>query len=184
MQKGEQKDFAWSYSGILDIKRKLERKEELTWKEYLFYKYHAITSHPKPRGNVTVIESESHFDEIVDQGKPVFVLFVTPYKYTCEHFKKKIREIAPHFPNDANFVEVDCSITPSVCYSKSTASIPSMDVYYRPNLKVKAKKFRFSYSYTSYGVSSFLRDYNLTTSNDYSIYELMKKKLDHLSKEE
>ena len=180
MSTQQEKDVFWSFSTIQNIKKKLELNEPLEWREFILWKYYQVTDHPIPRGNVTVIQSEEHFDEIINEGKPVAAAFTAPYKYTCEYLKKKIREMAPHFKDDANFVEVDCSITPKLCYERNIISVPAIDVFYKPIGKEKTYRYRYSYSYSVYGFGCFLKDYGFRNPN--SIYSDVARKLDELQK--
>lgn len=127
-----------------------------------------------------------HFDEILNQEKPVAVAFTAPYKNNCEHLKKKIREMAPYFEKEANFVEVDCSITPNICYERNLISVPALDVFYKPNKNnEKIYRYRYSYSHSVYGFHSFLKDYGLSSyDHSPSIFRMMAKKLETIHKQQ
>ncbi|KAG2381722.1 hypothetical protein C9374_006106 [Naegleria lovaniensis] len=177
----QQKTPFWSFSTIQAISEKIDHHQGLTWKEFALWKFYELTDHPKPRGNVIVAKSMEHFDEILNQEKPVAVAFTAPYKNNCEHLKKKIREMAPYF-EEANFVEVDCSITPNICYQKNLVSVPAMDVFYKPDKNNdKVYRYRYSYSHSVYGFQSFLKDYGLSSYHSPSIFHRMVKKLEAIN---
>jgi len=77
-------------------------------------------------------------------------------------------------------VEVDCSITPKVCYERNIVSVPAIDVFYKPLGTTKVYRYRYSYSYSVYGFSCFLKDYGFR--NPHSIYSDIGQRLDDLQK--
>jgi len=179
MSTPQTKNVFWSFSTIQSISEKISHSEPLSWKETILWNYYKITDHPRPRGNVKIVASAAELDAIIDTNKPVAVAFTAPYKYTCEHLKKKIREIAPYF-DDAEFVEVDCSLTPKICYERNIVSVPAIDVFYKPPGETRTKRFRYGYSYSVYGFHTFLKEYNLRDINSPSVFSIMASKLDSL----
>jgi hypothetical protein len=68
------------YEDLLKIQKKKETGEKLTFEEVkykkiktqrIYLKYHSITDYPKQRGNILLFRSETQFEEILKEGKPV-----------------------------------------------------------------------------------------------------------------
>eukprot|EP01080_Neovahlkampfia_damariscottae_P012230 gene12230-5816_t len=140
------------FNDLLKVKKKKENGEKLTLEEKLFLSWHRITDYPKQRGNVTLFKSEEQLNEILLKGKPVFVAYLIPKPYDYPtYLKRRLRTLAPYFKEDAEFVEVDCSLHANFCSTNAFAGVPSMDVFYlskkqqRISDSKKPKRYRFDY---------------------------------------
>lgn len=149
----------YDYSDIERIKSKPISGR--TFEENLLLKWYSFSGYPKLRSPIYIFKDDKYFYELLKQHKPIFVAFTTKRHFYCAYLKRKLREIAPHFKDDAIFLEVDCSFTPEFCEKYAYAGVPSIDVYHLKVGNEVPNTYRYHYHWSNYGVLKFLEDYQL-----------------------